>query len=165
MKSFTSLALVVLMAAAAVAQQTPRTPPTPAEIAAHRVAFLTSLLTLTSAQQAQATTIFTNAATQEQSLRDSMKTAHEALQTAVKANNAAGIDSAANTIGNLTTQSISTQSKADAAFYAILTPDQQTKLNASHHGRGGFGPGPGGMGMMGGGRMGRRNPPPPGPQQ
>jgi len=45
-------------------------------------------------------------------------------------------------IGLLTGQIQAIQSKANAAFYAILTADQQTKFDQI--GFGGFGPGPGG---------------------
>jgi len=47
---------------------------------------------------------------------------------------------------------LSIQSKAEAAFYAILTPEQQAKYA---EGPGGMGGGPRGMGGRGAGRMGR----------
>jgi Spy/CpxP family protein refolding chaperone len=94
----------------------------------HRVTFLTTLLTLTTAQQQQATTIFTNAASSAAAVHGSMKTAHEALKTAINANDAATIDQTATTIGTLTAQMTSIEAKAQAAFYLILTPEQQTKL-------------------------------------
>lgn len=47
--------------------------------------------------------------------------------------------------GSLSGQILSIQSKADAAFRAILTPDQQAKLDQlGGFAGGGFGPGPGG---------------------
>jgi len=116
------------------------TPPTPAEMAQRRVDQLTRFLTLTTSQQQQALSIFTASATSEAALRDSMKTARESLNTAVKVNDVAGIDRAATTIGGLTAQQTSVASKADAAFYQILTPDQQAKAPV------GRGPGPGGFG-------------------
>jgi hypothetical protein len=63
----------------------------------------------------------------------------------VKSNNTATIDPLTTTIGSLTGQILDIQNKADAAFYAILTADQQTALNQSHflNGPGSFGPGPG----------------------
>jgi Spy/CpxP family protein refolding chaperone len=57
-----------------------------------------------------------------------MKTAHEALATAVTTNNADGISQAANTVGNLTAQMTAVEAKADAALYLILSPDQQAKF-------------------------------------
>ena len=106
----------------------PSGPPDPATMAQHRVQFLTNQLSLTAQQQQQALTIFTSVAISESSMRESMKATHDSLRTAVKNNDANGITQAANTIGNLTAQATVTQAKADAALYAILTPDQQTKL-------------------------------------
>jgi Spy/CpxP family protein refolding chaperone len=123
------------------------TPPDPTTMVARRVSRLQTLLNLTDAQAAQATTIFTNAATAESPLRTSLMTAHSALQDAIKANNTAVIDQQAATIGNLSGQITGIQAKADAAFYALLTPDQQTKYNQLGRGfgmPGRFGMGPGG---------------------
>ena len=130
---------------------TPPAPPTPADMIANRVARLTKLLDLTSEQQAQATTIFAAQQTALAGLMTSMDTARKALQTAVNANDAGGIDATAVQIGNLTTQQIQGQSKAEAAFLAILTPDQQSKYKE-------LGPGPGNG-------MGGRGAPPPKPAQ
>jgi Spy/CpxP family protein refolding chaperone len=115
----------------------------------HRISFLTTLLTLTTAQQQQATTIFTAAATAAGPVHSSMKTARESLQTSITGNDAATIDTTAATIGSLTTQLTSIESKASAAFYQILTPEQQTKLTQfESQGHGGLG---GAMGMAPGG--------------
>lgn len=108
-----------------------------------RVSMLTTLLTLTTAQQQQATTIFTNAATADATVFSSMKTARQNLDTAIKNNDSASIDQLATTIGNLTAQLTSTQAKADAAFYQILTADQQTKYAQLEASGALFGPGPG----------------------
>jgi Spy/CpxP family protein refolding chaperone len=113
-----------------------------------RVSHLTVLLSLTSAQQTQATTIFTNALTASQSVQSSLHTDRDTLATAVKANNTAAIDQVSVTIGTLQGQLTAINAKSDAAFYAILTPDQQAKYDAMPHGGpgGGFGPpGPGPM--------------------
>ena len=114
----------------------------------HRVNFLTTLLSLNSSQQQQATTIFTNAAASAGSLRASMKSAHDSLKEAIQKNDTNGIDQASNTIGNLTAQLTSAEAKANAAFYQILSPDQQTKFaqleSQGPMGRGfGHGRGPG----------------------
>jgi Spy/CpxP family protein refolding chaperone len=118
----------------------------------HRIDRLTAELSLTAAQQEQAKTIFTKAATDLAGLRTNMSTARQTLDSAVKANNIAGIDQAAAGIGNLTAQETSISAKAEAAFYQILTPDQQTKWNSMRP--------RGGSGMMGGpgGRMMGRGP-------
>lgn len=116
--------------------------PAPADMAQRRVNFLTRQLTLTTAQQQQALTIFTTSATADAAARATLKTAHQSLSDSVKTNNLAGIDQASATIGNLTAQVSSTDGKADAAFFQILTPDQQTKYNESRmQGPGRFGPG------------------------
>ena len=143
-KVLTILAGVTLATGFLIAQGPPG-PPDPATMAQHQVKFLTTVLSLTSTQQQHALTIFTNAANSESGSLDTMKTAHEALNAAVKNNDSAGITQAANTIGNLMAQSVAAHAKASAAFYQILTPDQQTKYNQlEDHGPGfamGFGPG------------------------
>jgi Spy/CpxP family protein refolding chaperone len=55
------------------------------------------------------------------------------------------MEQASTTIGSLTSQSTTNHAKAEAAFYLILTPEQQTKLTqlqSQKHGhmRGGMGP-------------------------
>jgi Spy/CpxP family protein refolding chaperone len=149
----TSLRLFTLttaLAASMLAQRMgPRagggTPPDPATMAQHQVERLTTLLNLTTAQASQATTIFSNAATATATLQTNLHTDRTALQAAVKSNSAATIDQLSTAIGTVEGQILAAQSKADAAFYAILTSDQQTKLDSLHgFGRGGFGPGPGG---------------------
>lgn len=104
-------------------------PPDPATMAQHRVQMLTKNLSLTPDQQKQALTIFTEAETSEADLHGNMKAAHDALETAVKSNDANGITQAAATIGSVTAEMTTIQGKADAAFYALLTPDQQTKFS------------------------------------
>ena len=111
-----------------------------------RVSHLTVLLSLTSAQQTQATTIFTNALTASQSVQSSLHTDRDTLAAAVKANNTAAIDQVSVTIGTLQGQLTAINAKSDAAFYAILTPDQQAKYDAMPHGGPGGGFGPPGMG-------------------
>ncbi len=75
-----------------------------------------------------------------------MQAAHTALQTAIESNDTASISAQAAQIGTLTTQEVETHATAQAAFYAILTADQQTKykqlLSAGPRGFGG----PGGFG-------------------
>jgi len=120
------------------------TPPDPATMVQMRVAHLTALLSLTAAQQTQATTIFTNASTAAQTVHTSLQTDRDSLTTAIQANNSATIDQLAASIGTLQGQLTSINAKADAAFYAILTSTQQTTYNSMPHGPAGPGPGPGG---------------------
>jgi Spy/CpxP family protein refolding chaperone len=153
-------ALGVLLSATLLAQG-PRAnggaPPDPATMVANRVARLTTLLSLTTAQASQATTIFTNAVTATAALQTTLATDRDSLKTAVKSNLTSTIDQLAASIGTLQGQSLGIQSKADAAFYAILTADQKTKFDQlGDHGGPGFG-GPGGPGPHG-----RGGPPPSG---
>lgn len=135
---------------------TTATQPTAAQIVANRVARLTTLLTLTTTQQTEATTIFTTEQTALSGLMTSMQTARTTLQTAVEKNDQTGIATEATQIGALTTQEVEAQAKADAAFYAILTTDQQTKYTSLQSGGPGGGPGgPGGFGGPGGPGFGR----------
>lgn len=113
----------------------------------HQVKTLTTLLNLTSAQQQQATTIYTNAAKAQQAAIESDKEAHDTLQAAIKSNDSASIDQVASVIALYTAQITSIKAKADAAFYQTLTSDQQAKLSdlESQHLRPLDGPGgPGG---------------------
>lgn len=136
----TSIIILALAASAAFAQMGPP-PGDSAEHAKHHLAMLTKHLDLTPAQQQQATTLFTNAAGSQTTVHNNMKTAHESLNAAIKANDTAAIDQAAANIGNLTAQMISAHAKARAAFFQILTPDQQAKLTQFESQHEHFGPG------------------------
>jgi Spy/CpxP family protein refolding chaperone len=107
-------------------------PPNPAMM----VQRLTNELSLTSAQQQQATTIFTNAQTAESGIAANMQTARQALNAAVTKNDTASIETLATQIGGYQGQMLAIQSKANAALYGILTADQQTKFRPA--GAGGF---------------------------
>jgi Spy/CpxP family protein refolding chaperone len=139
------------MAQAPFGVMTASAPPDPATIVANQVTRLTALLTLTTSQAAQATTVFTNAQTAITPLQTTLSGYWTSLQAAVKSNATATIDQLATSIGTTTGQITAIQNKADAAFYAILTTAQQTTLNSS----GGFGGGPGGHGPGGPGGPGR----------
>jgi Spy/CpxP family protein refolding chaperone len=130
-------AVLALASAFAVAQQ--GNPPDAGKMAQHHMNFLTKQLSLTPQQQQQASTIFSEAATNAKATHDQMRAAHDSLKAAIQKNDSAGIEQAANTIGNLTTQMISSHAKAQATFYQTLTPDQQARMNeleSKHHGMG-----------------------------
>jgi len=149
------LTIAVLALASVFAMAQHGNPPDPGKMAQRHLDFLTKQLSLTPQQQQQASTIFSQAANNGKANHDQMRTAHDSLKAAVQKNDSAGIEQAANTIGNLTTQMISSHAKAQAAFYQTLTPDQQTKMNeleSKHHG----------MGMGHGFRHGGPGGPPPG---
>jgi len=144
---FTTFSLISAVGTSLLCAQgtgTPRTPPTPATIAQHRVNALTTRLGLTSAQQAQALTYFTTSATSNASVETQLRTAHQSLKAAIEANNLANIGTLTNEIGTFTAQIALADSTAEAAFYMILTPAQQTTFNQEHGfgGGGGFGGGP-----------------------
>jgi Spy/CpxP family protein refolding chaperone len=119
------------------------TPPDPQSMTKMRVGYLTKILSLTDAQQAKATTIFTDAFTQGETVRQSLQNNRQSLSAAVRKNDNAAIETLATTAGTLTGQLVGIESKAEAAFYAGLTPDQQTKYDAMPR------RGPGGRGPMG----------------
>jgi Spy/CpxP family protein refolding chaperone len=150
MKTLSKAAIAATLFIVALQAQPPG-PPDPATMVQHRVARLTTLLNLNSSQVTQATTIFTNAQTGITPLMTTLDGYRTSMQTAVKSNTTATIDQLAMSIGAIDGQITAIQSKAHAAFYAILTPDQQTTLNSTP---GGFG-GPGGPGFGPRGRPGQ----------
>lgn len=144
-----SLALICMFASPALfAQAADSTPEAPsgstraAKMVQHRVKHLTTVLSLTAAQQAQVTTILTNAVASQSTVSASTKTAHTNLQNAIHSNDAAAMEQAANSIGAMSAQKALAHAKIEAAIYQTLTPEQQTKMaqleSEGHHGRHGF---------------------------
>ena len=118
----------------------------PATAAQNQVTRLTMLLDLTSAQAAQVLTMFTNSFTATRSLQTTLDLDRQTLDTAITTNALSVIDQMAANIGTLQGQITAIQSKASAAFYAILTSAQQTKATQfggveAFGGPGGRGPG------------------------
>jgi hypothetical protein len=127
------IAVAAVLGATLLAQRpfgvmTGSTPPDPAAIVARKVERLTKLLTLNTTQASEATTLFTNALSAVTPIETSLRADRQSLQTAVKANDAATIESLSTNIGLLTGQILTIQNKADAVFYASLTPAQQNTL-------------------------------------
>lgn len=137
---FTALIVFALAAPAMFAQQgfarNAHATRTPEQIVASRVSRLTTLLMLTPGQVTEATNIFTTEQSALSSVATTMKTARTALQTAIQANNTAEISTAAGTIGTLTTTEVTAHATADAAFFALLTPTQQTQYKQLDRPRG-----------------------------
>lgn len=132
--------LILSCASVAMAQTATTVPQHPHDF----VKAMTAKLGLSAEQQSQATTIFANARSGEATVRASLKTAHQNLDDAIKSNNTVSIEQISTTIGTLTAQLTQAQSKARAAFYQILTPEQRTtltQLESQHatHFRGGVG--------------------------
>ena len=117
----------------------------PAAEIEHRVSTMTTILTLSSAQQTQIKTILTNEQTAETGFRTSMRAAHTSLKTAVQSNDAASIEQISNTIGTITAQSTASHAKTEAAIFQLLNPEQQAKAVQLH----GLLDGPGGPGGFG----------------
>lgn len=101
------------------------TRPTAASMIAREVSRYTTLLTLNSGQQSQATTILNTEHSAMAAVRTNMRTAQKALRTAVESNDTAGISAAATQIGTLTAQEAQAHATAQAAFFAMLSPTQQ----------------------------------------
>lgn len=133
-----------------------RTAPDPGAMVQRQVGRLTQTLGLNTDQQGKATTLFTNAHAANESVMTGLREAHQSLATAIKNNDAGSIATLSTQIGTLTAQMTANNAKADAALYAILTPDQQAKYTPNA-GMGGFGGGafsggrgPGGRNRTGG---------------
>ncbi len=150
-KRVVTLCLAAMLTTVLAFAQGPRngggSPPDAATMIKMRVEFLANRLNLTEAQKTQATAIFTDAHTASETLRTNMQTARQSLLAAVKKNDTAAIDQLAVTIGALTGQLTAIESKAEAAFYSILTADQQAQYdNTRRSPVGGMRMGPGGFG-------------------
>jgi Spy/CpxP family protein refolding chaperone len=150
MRRFTTICLAATMAAALAFAQGP--PPMGGQdMSKMRIRFLTRQLNLSDEQAAKATKIFDQSSTDSQTLRSSLQSNRTELQAAVKKGDAEAIDQLAAANGKITGQILAIESKADAAFYAILTAEQQSAYDEiSQRGPGMMG-GPGRMGGPGGG--------------
>jgi Spy/CpxP family protein refolding chaperone len=113
-------------------------------IAQHQVQRYTTLLTLNANQVEKATTIFTTEATAEQNVRTTEHAAHQAMETAIKSNDTAAIQSTSSSLGQISAERENAHATARAQFYAIITADQKTKYSQleEEHMMGGFGHGP-----------------------
>lgn len=89
---------------------------------------LNALLGLNSAQQQQAAAIFSSAVAVEAGIRSDMKLTRQSLTTAIRNNDTAGINQLSATLGNLHAQMTAGGATANAAFFQILTADQQSML-------------------------------------
>jgi Spy/CpxP family protein refolding chaperone len=146
MNRILSISMLTVVSVGALFSQTTTPParPTPAQMTAQHVSHLTTLLSLTTEQQAQSTSIFTAEQTSMSTVFPSMQAAHKALQAAIQVQDSAAIAALASQIGNFTTQEVAARATAESAFYAILTNEQQTKYAQLQQG------GPDGFGGRGG---------------
>ena len=95
--------------------------------AAKYVSSLTAALSLSPSQQQQALTIFSQAASVRTNIKTQAKAARKSLSDAVRTGDAGGISQLSTVIANLKAQRISAGASAHAAFYQLLTPDQQSQ--------------------------------------
>ena len=133
-------------------------PPDPAQMVQMRVDRMNEDLKLNKSQQKQISTIYLDAQTSNQSVMGGMREANQAIVAAIKSNDTNAMSQAANTVGTLTAQMTVNNAKAEAAVYALLTPEQQAKFQPNAGGMRGMGMG---MGGPGGGQGGRRRGGPP----
>ena len=86
-------------------------------------------LNLTDSQKEQAKSIFSASRDQAKPLMQQLRDARKALNDAAKSGAPeAEIDRLANSLGPIQAQLAAVQSKAFAKFYALLTPEQRTKV-------------------------------------
>ena len=91
---------------------------------------LATLLDLTDAQKSAVTSLFETARTQSQPLAAQLKTGHEAVVAAVRANKSdAEIEALTAANGRLMGQLAAVQAKTQRALHALLTPAQREKLD------------------------------------
>jgi len=95
--------------------------------AAKYVTSLTAALSLSPSQQQQALTIFSQAASVRMNIKTQAKTVRRSLSEAVRTGDAGGISQFSTAIANLKAQRISAGANAHAAFFQLLTPDQQSQ--------------------------------------
>jgi hypothetical protein len=92
------------------------------------ISFLSALLSLSPGQQAETADIFAAAGTAAVQLKATAKTHKKSLGTSAAANDTGGISQASLAIGKVASQRHSIDAKANAAFFQILTADQQQAL-------------------------------------
>jgi Spy/CpxP family protein refolding chaperone len=140
MKTKKALAVLLTVGLAASLAFAQHNPPNQANMVQRHVQHLTTLLSLDSDQQTKITSILTGAASERSGSMGDMKTAHQNLQAAIKANDANGMQAAATALGNLMAQQILAHAKTQAAINGVLRPDQQAKFSELDKGGPGFGP-------------------------
>lgn len=102
----------------------------PADRIEMRVQMLSKTLELSEAQATKAKAIFSEAEAAAAASRTALSEARTSLAAAIKTNATAAIDQLSRDIGTATAQTTAVDAKANAAFYALLTPEQQTKYDS-----------------------------------
>lgn len=96
--------------------------------AAKYLSSLNTLLELSSTQYQQAEAIFAGAVTAQATVRSGMKFTRQGLTTAIRSNDSASIGQLSAALGTLEGQHTAIGANANAAFFQLLTADQQNKL-------------------------------------
>jgi Spy/CpxP family protein refolding chaperone len=89
---------------------------------------LTRELNLTPAQQQQSKALFGKMRADAKPLREEMRRNHEAMETAIEANNTREIHNLAGKQATLVGQLMEMRANTMAKFYTTLTPEQKTKF-------------------------------------
>jgi len=89
-------------------------------------------LNLTETQKTQAKSIFDNARTTAQPIRQQLRENHQALMSAAKAQDDSQIQQLSAKQGKLEGQLVAIRTEAFSKFYAMLTPEQRTKADQMH---------------------------------
>lgn len=102
-----------------------------------RVEHLAARLSLTDAQKQQALTIFTTADQATEPIKNNIDQARQTLREAArKGLSNQQIDQLAANVGMLMGQLLAVETKASAAFYNTLTPEQKQKMDQAPERRG-----------------------------
>lgn len=92
------------------------------------ISFLSALLSLSPGQQAETVSIFAAASTAAGELKATAKSQRKSLGASAAANDVGGIRQASLEIGKVASQRHTVDARANAAFFHILTADQQETL-------------------------------------
>jgi Spy/CpxP family protein refolding chaperone len=101
----------------------------------HKLARMANYLNLTTAQRAQAKTIFHEAGQSAKPVRQQLRETRQSLQAAIKSGNSDQIQQLTATEGTEKGQLSAIRATAFAKLYPTLTPEQQQKLAEFQHSR------------------------------
>src|SRR5713226_8995315 len=99
----------------------------------HRLGRIANYLNLTTAQRAQAKTIFRQAGQSAKPVRQQLRETRQSLQAAIKSGNSSQIQQFAATEGTEKGQLVAIRATALAKLFPILTAEQQQKLAEFQH--------------------------------
>ncbi len=103
--------------------------PDPTSSVRRQMQYWVDVLSLTPEQTEQVVSLFVEARKSQDALRSEFQVSRQNLGAAIKNNDANAIEQASELFGSLSAKSTSARAKAAAAFYQVLTAEQQTKFN------------------------------------